>query len=247
MSTARPPPAAGPLPSRSQGPWSAAARVDHIVIGADSLEQGIAWAEATLGVTPAAGGEHPLMGTHNCLLRIATVDFPRAYLEIIAVHPGRAPQRARRWFDLDDETVRDTLKRDGPRLLHFVASVPDLRQAVQALAALGHDRGEVVRASRSTERGLLEWQITVRSDGRRLLAGALPTLIEWGRMHPAAALPESGVTLQALTAAQPEAAGLRAACTAIGLKQLTVRNGAPGLCAVLQTPRGRVRLQSGGL
>src|SRR3954469_5379712 len=105
-----------------------AARVDHLVIGASSLEQGLAWAEATLGVVPGAGGEHPLMGTHNRLLRIATVDFPRTYFEIIAVQPGRTPQRARRWFDLDDETVRDRLLRSGPRLLHFVASVHDMRQ-----------------------------------------------------------------------------------------------------------------------
>jgi hypothetical protein len=111
-----------------------AARIDHLVVGAASLEQGVAWCEATLGVVPGPGGEHPLMGTHNRLLRVATVDFPRTYFEIIAVQPGREPQRARRWFDLDAETVRDTLRRDGPRLLHFVASVPTLRAAVQALA-----------------------------------------------------------------------------------------------------------------
>jgi hypothetical protein len=46
--------------------------VDHLVIAAASLEEGVAWCEATLGVTPGPGGEHPLMGTHNRLLRIAT-------------------------------------------------------------------------------------------------------------------------------------------------------------------------------
>ena len=74
------------------------ARVDHLVVAAASLEEGVAWCEATLGVVPGPGGEHPLMGTHNRLLRIATVDYPRAYFEIIAIQPGRAPQRARRWF-----------------------------------------------------------------------------------------------------------------------------------------------------
>jgi hypothetical protein len=105
------------------------ARVDHLVVAAASLEQGAAWCEATLGVPPGPGGVHPLMGTHNRLLRVATVDYPRAYFEIIAVQPQRAPQRARRWFDLDDESVRDALARSGPRLLHFVASVPDVRAA----------------------------------------------------------------------------------------------------------------------
>ena len=93
-----------------------AARVDHLVIAAASLDEGVAWCEATLGVTPGPGGEHPLMGTHNRLLRIATVDYPRAYLEIIAIQPGRAAQRPRRWFDLDDEQVQGELARGGPRL-----------------------------------------------------------------------------------------------------------------------------------
>lgn len=224
-----------------------AARIDHLIVGAASLEEGVAWCEATLGVVPGPGGEHPLMGTHNRLLRVATVDHPRAYFEVIAVQPGRTPQRARRWFDLDDERVRDSLARSGPRLLHFVASVPDVRQAIAALGKLGMDRGEAVAASRMTPRGLLEWQITVREDGQRLFGGVLPTLIEWGTTHPASAMPESGVTLQSLTCVHPEAAGLRKAFDAIDLQSVPVQEGSANLCAVLATPRGRVRLESGGL
>jgi len=224
-----------------------AARVDHLVIGASSLEQGLAWAEATLGVVPGPGGEHPLMGTHNRLLRIATVDYPRTYLEIIAVQPGKEPKQGQRWFDLDAEAVRDSLRRGGPRLLHYVASVPDVRAAVASLKGLGLDRGAVVQASRVTPRGLLEWQITVRPDGQRLLSGTLPTLIEWGASHPAAAMGESGVTLHSLVTHHPGAAQLRAAAEAIGLERVQVKQGPPNLCATLDTPRGRVQLESGGL
>jgi hypothetical protein len=223
------------------------ARVDHLVIAAADLQQGAAWCEATLGVVPGPGGEHPLMGTHNRLLRIATVDFPRTYLEIIAIQPGRTPERMHRWFDLDDEAVRDRLARHGPQLLHFVANVPDLQHALRDWQALGIDRGAAVAASRMTARGLLEWQITIRADGQRLFAGTLPTLIQWGATHPASGLPESGVTLQAMVATHPQASELRAACAAIGLDQLTVKEGAAELCAVLETPRGRVKLSSGGL
>lgn len=223
------------------------ARIDHLVVAAASLEEGAAWCEATLGVAPGAGGEHPLMGTHNRVLRVATVDYPRAYFEIIAVQPGRTPQRARRWFDLDDESVRDTLRRSGPRLLHFVASVPDARAAIAAWKELGIDRGEAIQASRMTPRGLLEWQMTVREDGQRLFDGVLPTLIQWGATHPASALPESGMTLQALVATHPEAARLRAAAEAIALQGVTIKQGPASLCAVLDTPRGRIRLDSEGL
>jgi len=221
-----------------------AARIDHLVVGATSLDEGVAWCEAVLGVVPGPGGEHPLMGTHNRLLRIATVDFPRAYFEIIAVQPGRAAQRPHRWFDLDDETLRDRLRRAGPRLLHFVASVPAVRHAVDSLQQLGLDRGEVVAASRMSPRGLLQWQITVRPDGQRLFDGVLPTLIEWGDAHPAAAMPESGVTLHALHASHPEAARLRTAYAAIGLDAVALDESAAQLRAVLDTPRGRVTLAS---
>jgi hypothetical protein len=224
-----------------------AAHVDHLVIAAASLEQGVAWCEATLGVVPAPGGEHPLMGTHNRLLRIATVDYPRAYLEIIAIQPGRTPQRPRRWFDLDDGAVHDALARRGPRLLHFVANVPDVRAAVKAWQSLGITRGEPAAASRMTPRGLLAWQITLRDDGQRLFNGALPTLIEWGETHPASALAESGVTLQSMAVAHPQAATLRSAYDAIGLEGLPAREGRPDICAVLETPRGRVQLTSEGL
>ena len=223
------------------------ARVDHLIVAASSLEEGAAWCEATLGVAPAAGGEHPLMGTHNRLLRIATVDYPRAYFEVIAIQPGREPQRDRRWFDLDDETLRDSLRRSGPRLVHFVASVPDVRQAVAAWHALGLDRGEVVEASRMTPRGLLQWQMAIRASGERLFGGGLPTLIQWGDTHPAPGLPESGVTLQALAVRHPQARELAAAYAAIGLQRVAVQAGSVNVCAVLETPKGRVRLDSGGL
>ncbi len=221
------------------------ARIDHLVVAAASLEQGAAWCERTLGVPPGPGGEHPLMGTHNRLLRIATVDHPRTYFEIIARQPGAQPEAGRlRWFDLDDGRLQASLDA-GPRLVHWVVQVPDVRAAVAALARLGIDRGEVVEASRMTPRGLLRWQITVRADGQRLFDGCLPTLIEWGEQHPAAAMPESGVTFHGLAVAHPQAELLRRALEAIGLGGITVQPGPPNLSALLHTPRGAVRLESG--
>jgi hypothetical protein len=98
-----------------------------------------------------------------------------------------------------------------------------------------------------TPRGELSWRITVRDDGQRLLHGTLPTLIQWGEVHPASGLPESGVTLQGLTATHPQAATLRQACEAVGLQGVAIRDGAANLCAVLDTPKGRVKLASEGL
>ena len=52
--------------------------LDHLVVAARSLDEGVRWCAATLGVTPGPGGKHPLMGTHNRLFGIAGDLFPRA-------------------------------------------------------------------------------------------------------------------------------------------------------------------------
>ena len=225
------------------------ARIDHLVVLADTLEQGAAWCERGLGVAPGPGGEHPLMGTHNRLLRLASVDHPLAYFEVIARNPAAEGAQAgrRRWFDMDDLVVQSTVLEQGPRLAHWVARVPDVRAAVAALAAQGIDMGEVVEASRMTPRGLLQWRITVRADGRRQFDGCLPTLIEWGATHPAAAMPDAGLTLRSLALTHPHAGRLRRALDAIGVEGIAVEEGSPNLCATLLSPRGTVRLESRGL
>ena len=225
------------------------ATLDHLVVLATSLASGLAWAEATLGVAPGPGGEHPLMGTHNRLLRLrSSNDEPgAAYLEIIAINPAATPTLQppeRRWFDMDDPALRERVAQMGPQLVHWVARVPDLTAALQAWRELGIDRGEARAASRPTPGGLLQWQISLRPDGQRLFDGCLPTLIEWGPHHPTAAMPDSGLALQSLTLQHPQAALLQAACQAIGLDAALITVGPARLSAQLRTPSGPLTLHS---
>lgn len=220
------------------------AQLDHLVVLAASLDEGVTWCEATLGVTPGPGGQHALMGTHNRLFSIASPSYPLAYFEIIAIDPSAPPPARRRWFDLDDPSLQERVRRSGPQLLHWAARVPDARAAVAALRALGIDRGEVVAASRPTPSGLLEWQITVRTDGQRLYEGCLPTLIQWGAVHPAAAMPASGVTLVSLELQHPQADVLASACQALDLQGVPVQPGPARLRARLQTPKGLIEICS---
>jgi hypothetical protein len=229
------------------------AALDHLVVLAPSLASGVAWAEATLGVTPGPGGEHPLMGTHNRLLRLrtsndqATTQQGAAYLEIIAINPAATPTLQppeRRWFDMDDPALRERVAQHGPQLVHWVARVPDLTAALLAWRELGIDRGKARAASRPTPGGLLQWQISLRPDGQRLFDGCLPTLIEWGPHHPTATMADSGLTLQALALQHPQAAQLQSACDAIGLNEVVITGGPARLSAQLGAPRGPLTLHS---
>ena len=223
------------------------AQLDHLVIGAATLAEGVAWCEATLGVVPGPGGEHALFGTHNRLLKLSAAGAPNAYLEIIAINPAAAPTRApplQRWFDLDQPALRASLAQNGPQLIHWVASVPALTTALSSWQRLGLDRGPALTASRPTPTGLLRWQIAVRDDGQRLLDGCLPTLIEWGDVHPAQSMPASALVLQRLSLQHPEAPQLDAALAAIGFTGASVAAGPAALIAELQTPRGPLALRS---
>jgi Glyoxalase-like domain len=216
-------------------------QLDHLIIAADSLAQGVAWCEATLGVTPGPGGRHALMGTHNRLLKIATEVHPDAYLEIIAIDPeAPAPGRAR-WFGLDAPALQAALRSAGPRLIHAVARSTMLDMHRWGLITVGQRPGDPVSASRDTPQGPLEWQILLRDDGGVGCGGALPTLLQWRGRHPAQAMPDSGVTLKTLALnGVPDRAR-----DVLRLRGVAVSAGpGPALRAVLATPLGEVTLES---
>lgn len=222
------------------------AKLDHLVVMTNSLDEGVAWCESTLGVTPGPGGEHPLMGTHNRLLRIDSEKFPSAYLELIAINLKANylyTTLEKRWFDMENAQIQAHVMQNGPQLIHWVASVPDIAAAGQALAAQGIDRGPAIAASRMTSSGLLQWQITVRDDGQRLFDGCLPTLIQWGDVHPTDNLPASGVTLKFLQVAHPAADQLQNAFDRIGVG-MVVHNTPARITALLKTPIGLIEIHS---
>lgn len=211
-------------------------QVDHLVVAARSLADGVAWCEATLGITPGAEGKHPLMGTHNRTFRISSDAFPNAYFEIVAVDPGAPPPGRSRWFDLDRTDLDG-----GPRLVNIVARSAQIDVHRGGLIVAGLAPGDPLSVSRETPAGTLSWQILVRDDGRLECGGALPTLIQWNGRHPTEAMPASGVTLKSLAlAGVPERARdvLRLASVAVSSAA-----GTP-ITAVLATPKGDVTLES---
>ena len=231
--------------------------LDHVVVAARDLDEGAAWCEAQLGITPGPGGKHDFMGTHNRLFSIQSAQFPRAYFEIIAIDPAAPAPGRPRWFDLDRPALQAALLA-GPQLVHWVARTENVALALAEARAAGVDCGEVLQAQRDTDRGTLRWRITVRPDGRRLMRGAMPTLIEWSGAHPVEAMPASGVELERVVLVEcPSAiaAGLPAAVETAPLTAPPMAAasaiGAPAgarvavpITLTLRTPRGQVRLES---
>lgn len=215
-------------------------QLDHLVVGARSLEEGAAWCESTLGVVPGPGGQHAFMGTHNRLLRLEGQGFPAAYLEIIAIDPQAPPPGRARWFGLDRPDVQAALAR-GPQLLHWVLRTDHLQADQHCLATAGHDPGRVQAAERPTPAGLLRWQITVPDDGLPRCSGALPTLIAWDGTHPTERMAESDLDLLNL-----QLRGLPDAAAALLPAAHVERLPGPGpaLRARLSCPHGQVLLAS---
>ena len=210
--------------------------VDHLVIAAAALDAGVAWCEATLGVTPGPGGRHAIFSTHNRLLKIANDAYPQAFLEIIAIDPD-APSPARpRWFGLDEIDLST-----GPRLIHWVGRSPMLDMHRWGLITVGEPPGDPLTLSRDTPQGPLQWQMLVSADGRPRCAGALPTLIQWQGVHATDAMPASGVTLKSLAIRRVP----QRAREVLRLRGVAAPDDdGPALQAVLTTPVGDVTLST---
>lgn len=201
-----------------------ASSLDHLTVVAPTLEAGSAYVEAALGVPPGAGRAHPNMATHNLLLSLG----PTVYLEVISPDPQAAPVTRSRWFGLDHVPPGS-----APRLAAWVASTDDIA------GAMVPELGDVETMRRESH----TWQMTVRPDGHVPLDGAAPLLIQRSSsVHPAAALPPSGLHLQRLRIRHPQPAQVLALLARMGLAPqpaVTVAQGnACSLVAEIQTPFG---------
>lgn len=203
------------------------AELDHLVVAADTLDQGADFIERILGVRPQPGGQHKPMGTHNLVLSLGE----RRYLEVIAIDPDLPKPDRPRWFGLDGSNLRQRLLA-RPRLIHWVARTSDLEKVV-AVAPLG----EIM----SLSRGEYRWRITVPDDGSLPGEGLVPTMIQWeSGVHPADRLPDLGCRLRGLYAIHPQPEAIRQALSTLGLGDaLTVTAGpVPTLRAEIAAPDG---------
>ncbi|MBU9606540.1 VOC family protein [Burkholderia multivorans] len=218
--------------------------LDHLVIAARTLDEGVRHVADALGIAPAGGGRHPLMRTHNALFGL----WGGPYLEVIAIDPdarddaaGGAPPRAR-LFALDDPAMQARVAQ-GPFLAHWVARVERPRQ----LALWQSQYPDRIPPVVAMQRGDLTWGLTVPDDGafpawQQAGDGLVPSLIQWdGPRHPADSLPHGGVALTALKGRHPRADLIAEQLDWLGaahLLDLEMTDGPPALVAEFDTPHG---------
>jgi Glyoxalase-like domain len=214
--------------------------LDHIAIAAARLGEGIDFVEETLGVRMPLGGKHPIMNTHNAVMRLGE----GFYLEVIAVDPEAGPAHRPRWFGLDDPRLQARLASLGPELVAWIVRSDDLAGTLQAAEG---ELGEALPMSR----GAMTWQIGVAATGRPARGGLLPTAIQWPQgEHPTQRMADLGVRFGGLTLRAPKPEPLRVALSRIGADKLAeikpYRRSAQPLEAAFIRPDGLEASIAGG-
>lgn len=213
-------------------------RIDHFVIGAATLGQGVDYVKDGLGVDMPFGGIHEKMGTHNHLMQLGK----NVFLEIIAINHGIDPPKRPRWFGLDDPMIRRRVEMQ-PALLTWVVNTDNLN-ALQQNAQFSLGKIEIIR------RGDLSWYFGLPRDGRLLAGGMLPYAIEWQtEEHPSANMADLGCRFHSLEIYHPYPQWLQTALDSIGAANLVkicplLSDETPYLKAYIHTPRGLRELPS---
>jgi hypothetical protein len=203
--------------------------LDHILLGCNDVERGIAFVEERTGVRAAFGGVHPGRGTQNALLSLGT----RRYLEVIAPDPQQASV----------EQYSVITKLNEPRLIGWAAHRDDLDPFAARLRGEGIEFEGPQPGSRQRPDGkVLRWRALRLKDDH---GGLLPFFIEWSKdsVHPSKDAPEGG-SLARFGGCSTEAEELTRVIKLLDL-DLNVRNAkAPRLDALFSGAKGSWSISS---
>jgi len=213
-------------------------RIDHLVIGAGDLAQGIAYVKQFLGVDIPYGGVHTKMGTHNHLMRLGNDIF----LEVIALNPDMESPQTPRWFGLDDPRVRNQIRKK-PALLNWVVNTKNIKGLLRQ-ANVSFGKAQLI------SRGNLNWYFGLPRDGRLLAGGMLPYALEWQTdCHPSTNMADTGCRFQRIEIHHPNPTWLKTILASIDAENLADIHGLPDnstpyLIAYIDTPSGVKLLKS---
>ena len=148
-------------------------KLDHIVFGATTLEEGTDFVENILQTKLSDIGYHKNMGTQNRVVKISE----EIYLEVVAIDPKMNNLKNRKWFNLDNSNLQSKLKK-SPQIIGYVIENNN--------KILFKYYDPFFEASRANYR----WQFAMPSYNKNNLdieiveTGIIPSLISWKNENP---------------------------------------------------------------
>ena len=148
-------------------------KLDHIVFGSVTLEEGTEFVENLLQAKLSDIGYHKDMGTHNRVIRIGE----EVYLEVVAIDPKVTNLKNRKWFNLDNLNLKSRLKK-SPQIIGYV-----IENNNNGISKYYDPFFEASRAS-------YKWQFAMPSNINNILdreiieRGIVPSLISWKSEKP---------------------------------------------------------------
>ena len=212
-------------PSILSAPQKVPTLLDHILLGSNDLDTGIAFVEERTGVRAAFGGVHSGAGTRNALLSLGR----NHYLEIIAPDPQQ-PASA---------DARDLKSLEEPVLVGWAVHPGDIEQFAARLKERGIAATGPTPGSRKRLDGrVLNWRTLVLKDDA---GGLLPFFIEWGAdaLHPSVDAPQ-GCSLTLFEAATPSPDVLLKQADQLQIDLPITQARTPHLHAIITGPKGQL-------
>ena len=160
-------------------------KLDHIVLGANTLQEGTDYLEKKLGLSLSEIGYHHHMGTHNRVIKIGE----NIYLEVIAIDPNANKPRHVRWFNLDNENQQARLK-ISPQIIGYVIENKNLD--------ILKFYNPFFKASREDYR----WEFAIPKSDNNLInknlieSGLVPSLIKWKSKKPVCQMVDNDFELE---------------------------------------------------
>jgi len=206
--------------------------LDHLLLGCNDLDHGIAFVEKHTGVRPAMGGVHPGRGTRNALLSLG----PLHYLEVIAPDPAQTGNPTTK-----AELPAMLRQLTAPTLVDWAVHTSDILGVAERWRTAGVAFHGPTQGSRARPDGkMLHWQ-TLNLDNDR--GALLPFFIQWGAetVHPSVDAP-AGCKLESFTVVSPDTASLSAEFRKLGISVEVVTGKTAHLRAKIAGSKGTLLL-----
>lgn len=148
-------------------------KLDHIVFGALTLEEGTELVESLLQAKLSDIGYHKDMGTHNRVIRISE----NVYLEVVSIDPQNSNLKNRKWFNLDNSNLQIKLKKT-PQIIGYVIenNDPNIFKYFDPFFEASRDNYKWQFAMPTYKNNYIDCEI--------INTGIMPSLISWKSTKP---------------------------------------------------------------